>query len=73
MSQSESPPCLRRQMVAELLGTFLLVFFGCGVVHAAVLTGAQQGLWQVAIVWGVAIMLAIYSVGAVSGDRKSVV
>jgi glycerol uptake facilitator len=50
-----------------LIGTFLLVFFGCGVVHAAVLTGAQQGLWQVAIVWGVGIMLAIYAVGAVSG------
>lgn len=60
-------PSVRRQAVAEVIGTFLLVFFGCGVVHAAVLTGAQQGLWQVAIVWGVAIMLAVYSVGAVSG------
>jgi glycerol uptake facilitator protein len=58
---------LVRQFAAELIGTFLLVFFGCGVVHAAVLTGAQQGLWQVAIVWGVGIMLAIYAVGAVSG------
>jgi glycerol uptake facilitator protein len=36
-------------------------------VHAAVLTGAQQGLWQVAIVWGVAIMIAVFSVGGVSG------
>lgn len=54
-------------MVAEVIGTFLLIFFGCGAVHAAVLTGAQQGLWQVAIVWGVAIMLAIYSVGGISG------
>jgi Major intrinsic protein len=44
---------LMRQVAAELIGTFMLVFFGCGVVHAAVLTGAQQGLWQVAIVWGV--------------------
>ena len=66
MSQ-EKVPSLSRQIVAEMFGTFLLVFFGCGAVHAAVLTGAQSGLWQVAVVWGVAIMLAIYSVGGVSG------
>ena len=66
MSQ-EQVPSLSRQIVAEMFGTFLLVFFGCGAVHAAVLTGAQSGLWQVAVVWGVAIMLAIYSVGGVSG------
>ncbi|GDY08749.1 glycerol uptake facilitator protein [Planctomycetia bacterium] len=63
----ETFPSLPRQIVAEVFGTFLLIFFGCGAVHAAVLTGAQQGLWQVAIVWGVAIMLAIYAVGGVSG------
>lgn len=66
MSQ-EKGPSLPRQVIAEMFGTFLLIFFGCGAVHAAVLTGAQSGLWQVAIVWGVAIMLAIYSVGGVSG------
>lgn len=53
--------------LGEVIGTFLLVFFGCGAVHAAVLTGAQSGLWQVAIVWGVAIMVAIYTVGSLSG------
>ncbi|GIW81600.1 MAG: glycerol uptake facilitator protein [Gemmatales bacterium] len=52
---------------AEALGTFLLVFFGCGAVHVAVLFGDLHGLWQVGIVWGVSIMLAIYVVGGISG------
>ena len=60
-------PTLKARCLAEVLGTFLLVFFGCGAVHTAVLTSAQQGLWQVAIVWGVAIMIAIYVVGNISG------
>ena len=58
---------LRSRCLAEVAGTFLLVFFGCGAVHAAVLTGAQSGLWQVAVVWGVAIMVAAYAFGGVSG------
>ena len=53
--------------VAESVGTFLLVLFGTGSVAAAVYTGAQVGLWQVAAVWGFGVTLAIYVSGAVSG------
>src|SRR5437870_4282410 len=60
-------PTLLARCAAEIIGTFILVFFGCGSVHTAVLTGAQSGLWQVAIVWGVAIMVAVYVVGGISG------
>src|SRR5436190_16711158 len=73
----ESPPTIEHEppagrslaslCFAETLGTFILVLFGCGAVHSAVLTGALVGLWQVAIVWGVAIMIAIYVVGNISG------
>lgn len=52
---------------AELAGTFIVAFFGTGVVHVAVLTGATSGLWQIAVVWGLAVMLAIYATAAVSG------
>ncbi len=62
-----SKPTLFGVMAGEAFGTFLLVLFGCGSVHTAVLLGAQSGLWQVAIVWGIAIMLAIYTVDAISG------
>lgn len=66
MSESRSPS-LRDLFVAEAIGTFILIFFGLGAVHAAVGFGAQSGLWQVATVWGVAIMLAIYCIGQISG------
>ncbi|PKK89384.1 MAG: aquaporin [Candidatus Wallbacteria bacterium HGW-Wallbacteria-1] len=59
-------PC-RREMAAEFFGTLTLVFFGVGAVNAAVLTGAQSGLWQVAVVWSVAVGMAIYCTGAISG------
>lgn len=66
VSTEELPP-LRHCFIGEVVGTFILIFFGCGAVHTAVLHGAQAGLWQIAIVWGVAIMLAIHAVGAISG------
>src|SRR5687767_15809377 len=54
-------------LTGEFFGTFLLVFFGCGSVCAAVLTGAQIGVFQVAIVWGLGIATAIYLTAALSG------
>lgn len=53
--------------LAEMIGTAVLVFFGVGSVHVAVLTGALHGLWQVAVVWGLGVGLAIYATAAISG------
>lgn len=60
---------LKAALACEFMGTFLLVFFGCGAVHAAVLTGAQSGLWQVAIVWGLIITITVYAIGRFSGPH----
>jgi MIP family channel proteins len=54
-------------MAGEALGTFLLVLFGTGSVASAVLTGSLQGLWQVAVVWGFGVALAIYCSASLSG------
>ena len=56
-----------RRLIAELIGTFLLTLFIIGAVAAAVLTGAQVGLWQVAAVIGFGVSLAIFATANVSG------
>jgi glycerol uptake facilitator protein len=51
----------KREFIGELIGTFLLVLFGCGSVAVSVLFNAHQGLFQVALVWGIGVTLAIYA------------
>ncbi len=58
---------LRAACVAEFIGTFILIFFGLGSVHVAVLLDGLSGAWQIGIVWGMAIMFAIYVCGPISG------
>jgi len=51
----------RRELIGEVLGTFMLVLFGCGSVAVSVLFGAYHGLMQVALAWGIGVTLAIYA------------
>ncbi len=49
-----------KEFLGELLGTFVLVLFGCGSVAVAVLFGEYTGILQIGIAWGFGVMLAIY-------------
>lgn len=51
-------------MIAEALGTLILVLFGCG---AAVLMGGHIGMLGIALAFGLAIVAAAYGLGAISG------
>lgn len=53
-----------KKMTAEVIGTFILVFFGCG---SAVLMGEQIGMHGIAMAFGLAIVAAAYGLGAISG------
>jgi MIP family channel proteins len=59
-------PGLARPLVAEAIGTFALVFAGCGAVMVDAKTH-QLGHVGVAISFGLVIMFGIYAVGHVSG------
>ncbi len=43
------------------MGTYIMVLFGCGSVAVSVLFNSHQGLFQIAIVWGIGVTLAIYA------------
>jgi len=51
---------LSKEFKGEVLGTFVLVLFGCGSVAVSVLFNAHQGLMQIALAWGLGVTLAIY-------------
>jgi len=55
---------MTKKLIAEALGTLILVLFGCG---SAVLMGAQIGMLGIALAFGLAIVAAAYGLGAISG------
>ena len=55
------------ECLAEFIGTGLLIFFGVGCVAALVLTGAEFGQWEISIMWGLGVAIAIYCTAGVSG------
>ncbi|QGW76293.1 MIP family channel protein [Pseudomonas alkylphenolica] len=67
MTTALRQPTLSSQCMAEFLGTALLIFFGTGCVAALKVAGASFGLWEISIIWGVGVSMAIYLTAGVSG------
>jgi aquaporin Z len=55
---------MSKTFIAEMIGTAILVLFGCG---AAVLMGAQIGMLGIALAFGLSIVAAAYGIGPISG------
>lgn len=49
-----------KEFIGETLGTFILVLFGCGSVAVAVLFGEYNSIFQIGLIWGIGVTLAIY-------------
>lgn len=47
--------------LGEFIGTFMLTLFGCGSVMCAVVFNAFSGLFQIAMIWGIGVCIAIYA------------
>ena len=55
---------MTKKLFAEMLGTMILVLFGCG---AAVIAGQAIGFTGISLAFGLAIVAAAYGLGAISG------
>ena len=62
------PETLLRRLGAEFLGTFVLVFAGCG---TAILDAGNKGIdfLGIAVAFGIAVTVMVYAVGALSGGH----
>lgn len=56
--------CDWKKYLAELLGTFVLVFFGTG---SAVIAGSYIGFLGIALAFGLSVLVMVYAIGPVSG------
>ncbi|HZD46935.1 MAG TPA: MIP/aquaporin family protein, partial [Acidobacteriaceae bacterium] len=68
-------PGLTAELIAEFLGTFILILFGNGVVAMVVLfpsnapLTAHGGYTNITLGWGLAVTMGIYVAGKVSGGH----
>jgi aquaporin Z len=62
--QAVSGGTIMRIYLAEAIGTFVLVFGGCG---AAVLAGSHIGFTGVALAFGLSLLAMAYTIGPISG------
>lgn len=62
-------PGMSRRFVAELLGTFTLVYFGCAAVIANAYPGAGFGLLGVALVHALALSIGVTAAMNISGGH----
>ena len=67
-------PTLTAQLIAEFLGTFVLILFGTGVVAMVVLFPSNNpgetihgGFTNITLAWGLGVMMGIYGSGKISG------
>src|SRR5688572_23461878 len=64
----EMEPSMSRRLAAEFLGTFWLVFAGCGsAVLAAAFPDVGIGLLGVSLAFGLTVLTMAYAIGHISG------
>lgn len=67
MAEQTALPGLQQKLTAEVLGTFVLVFFGCGSAVYAGMVDAPTTVTTIGLTFGLAVAVMAYAFGRVSG------
>ena len=51
---------MMKDFIGEMLGTFVLILFGCSSVAVAVLFNEYNSIFQIGMVWGLAVTLSVF-------------
>ncbi|KAL6954611.1 hypothetical protein U1Q18_038665 [Sarracenia purpurea var. burkii] len=65
--ESTSVVTTTQKVIAEVLGTYFVIFAGCGSVAVNKLYGGSITFPGICITWGLIVMVMVYSVGHISG------
>lgn len=61
---------IAKEFCAELLGTMVLLMFGCGCVAQSILSNKANGeMLSINIGWGLGVLLGILVAGPISGEE----
>lgn len=76
VTDAATEPALAQKLAAEVLGTFILVLFGCGAAVFGSIWAAQEQsrdsvafITTVGLAFGLAIVIAVYAFGRISGGH----
>ncbi|XP_042498328.1 probable aquaporin NIP-type [Macadamia integrifolia] len=58
---------LTQKFIAEVIGTYFVIFAGCGSVVANKMYGGSVTFPGICVTWGLIVMVMVYSVGHISG------
>ncbi|KAL2457524.1 putative aquaporin NIP4-2 [Forsythia ovata] len=67
LCSSASIVTLVQKVIAEVIGTYFVIFAGCGSVAVNKLYGGTVTFPGICITWGLIVMVMVYSVGHISG------
>jgi len=69
VADTATDPTIQQKLAAEVIGTLVLVFFGCGSITYATTANVPLTVTTIGLTFGIAIVVMVYAFGRISGGH----